>query len=68
MTSDELPAPLVVRVKAACTLLACSRPKLYRLLRDGEIKSYRDGGLRKIELGSLKAYVEKKVAEDKLGQ
>lgn len=63
--SDEI---RVVRVPRACELLACSKPTLYRLLRRGAIKSFRDGGARKIELASLKAYIAAKLAADAWGK
>ena len=66
------PAPplldaLVVRVPRACALLAVSRPKLYRMLHAGEIRGYRDGGSRKIELASIKQYIARKLDADRLG-
>jgi len=55
---------LVVSVKQACKMLCCSRPKLYRLIDAGEIKSFRDGGLRKVEVQSIKDYIARKIAAE----
>ncbi len=65
--NDELPPPLVVRVPQACKLLACGHDTLYRLIREGKIESYREGGARKITVSSIKAYVEAQVAAGRRG-
>jgi excisionase family DNA binding protein len=60
-------AALVVRVPRACEMLAMSKPTLYALLRKGEIESYREEGTRKILLSSIKAYVGKRLEENRWG-
>jgi excisionase family DNA binding protein len=54
-----------VRNPEACRLLAISHETLYRLIRNGEIASYKDGNARKIEGAAIKAYVAKQIAASK---
>lgn len=55
---------LLARVPQACEMLNCSRPTLYNLLRDGTLKNFKDGGVRKIEIASIRAYIAQKIAND----
>jgi excisionase family DNA binding protein len=55
-------APLVVRPRAACRLLAIGTDKLYGLLNSGELPSYLDGGARKIRVSDLNALIERQLA------
>jgi len=54
--------PLVIKPKAASELLACSLTRIYKLMADAEIESFRDGRSRKITLQSIRRYVERKLA------
>lgn len=65
MSEASVPHKLVVRVDRACEMLDCSRQRLYDLMNADEIVSYLDGGVRKILVESIHAYIAKKVAEDR---
>jgi excisionase family DNA binding protein len=56
--------PLTIRPAGACQLLDCSHPHLYKLLRDGEIESFRSGRARKILRSSIQDYIARQVARD----
>jgi excisionase family DNA binding protein len=51
--------PLIVRPKVACRLLSVGETRLYELIANGEIESFRDGGSRKITTRSIHAYIER---------
>jgi excisionase family DNA binding protein len=53
--------PLVVSPRRACHLLDCGVTRLYELINAGELKSYKDGASRKIIVGSIKEYVERRL-------
>jgi excisionase family DNA binding protein len=57
--------PLTVRPAGACQLLDCSHPHLYKLLRTGEIESFRSGRARKILRSSIQDYIARQVARDR---
>ncbi|RTL77536.1 MAG: DNA-binding protein [Bradyrhizobiaceae bacterium] len=64
MKSDQTDIDvLAVSPKVARQMLGCGNTRLYELLNAGEIKSYRDGGARKIVVASLYEFVARKVAE-----
>lgn len=54
----EQTAAILVSVKDACTMVSCSRPTLYKHMREGRITAKRDGGRTKILVSSLKAFGE----------
>ena len=68
---DEL---RVVSVRNAMKLLNMSRSTLYRRLRDGDLESFADGGMRdgkyagrrKIKLSSIKQYLASRIEETSL--
>ncbi len=54
--------PLVVKPRDARRMLArrmlsCGQKKLYELLRDGQLESFKDGGSRKITVSSIERYI-----------
>ena len=55
-------APLVVKRKDACRMLACGQTRLYELLAAGELQSFNDGRSRKITVASIHRYVAKLLA------
>ncbi len=46
-------------VAGACSFLNCSRPTLYKLLRDGTIRSLKIGKLRRIPVSEREEFVER---------
>ena len=56
LTKGEL-SPLLVKPREAQRLLGCSHKRLYALLADGALVSFKDGRSRKITLASLNEYV-----------
>jgi excisionase family DNA binding protein len=54
--------PILIKPKAASELLACSLTRVYELMADAELESFRDGRSRKITLQSIRQYVERKLA------
>ena len=57
--------PLVVRPKVACRLLSVGETRLYEMIANGEIESFRDGGARKITTRSIHAYIERQLERSK---
>lgn len=47
----------LVKIPAACQILACSRSRLYQLMDAGELESVKDGKSRKLVVASIDAYV-----------
>jgi excisionase family DNA binding protein len=58
--------PLVVKPKAACSLLGCGLTRLYQLIAAGELDSFRDGRSRKIIVASIQRYIERQLARTAL--
>jgi excisionase family DNA binding protein len=52
--------PLVVSPENAAVMLATSKATIYQLLAAGELKSFKDGKLRKIVVKSIEEYIKKK--------
>lgn len=50
-------SPLVVKPRDACVLLSVGHKKLYQLLADKKLASYREGNLRLITVESIKSYI-----------
>jgi excisionase family DNA binding protein len=46
-------------------MLDCGTTRLYELIRAGELETYRDGASRKITTASLRAYVDRQIAQTK---
>lgn len=55
--------PLVVTPREACALLNIGNTRLYRLLGDKQIDSYREGRARRITMASIKSYIARCLAE-----
>jgi hypothetical protein len=43
-------------------MLACSNTRLYELLAERELASFRDGGSRKIVVASIHDYIQRRLA------
>jgi excisionase family DNA binding protein len=54
--------PLIVKPREACKMLSCSHKKLYQLLADGELESFKDGRSRKITVASIKRRIARQLA------
>jgi excisionase family DNA binding protein len=57
--------PLAVGPREACRLLSIGITRLYELIGNGELESYRDGGSRRITTRSIVARVERLAATAK---
>jgi prophage regulatory protein len=58
--------PLALKVPEACALLRVTRSQLYRMMRAGEIEGFLIGpGQRRFAMSELRAWVEKKVTDQK---
>lgn len=59
-------APIVVALTPteAAAALRCSRVALYRLLREGELVSYRQGRSRRISVHAINEYQKRQEAAD----
>lgn len=54
--------PIVVSPRRAQQMLDVGHSRLYELLSQGELQSYKDGKSRKIIVASIKEYVARKLA------
>ena len=54
--------PLLVKPRAACSLLGCGNTRLYALLAAGELESFLDGRSRKITVESIQRYIARQLA------
>jgi excisionase family DNA binding protein len=63
MTSGSTIEPLVVSPREACALLGIGNTRLYRLLGDKVLDSYKDGKSRRIPMAAIKSYIERRIAE-----
>jgi excisionase family DNA binding protein len=57
--------PLLVRPRVACRLLSVGETRLYEMIADGTLESFRDGGARKITTRSIRNYIEHQLARSK---
>jgi excisionase family DNA binding protein len=55
--------PLVVTPREACALLNIGNTRLYRLLSDKRVDSYREGRARRIPMASIRSYIARCLAE-----
>jgi excisionase family DNA binding protein len=55
--------PLVVTPREACALLNIGNTRLYRLISEKQLDSYREGRARRIPMASIKAYIARCLAE-----
>lgn len=49
---------LVVHVSDAASLLGVSSQKVYEMIRNGDLKAYKDGKVWKIHGHSIEAYIQ----------
>jgi excisionase family DNA binding protein len=59
----EAITPLAVTPRVAARLLGFSRGYIFRLLKNGQLESFRDGGARRVLMASITNYVARKIAE-----
>ncbi len=52
----EQTSAILVSVKDACAMVSCSRPTLYKHMREGRITAKRSGGRTLIPVDSLREY------------
>jgi excisionase family DNA binding protein len=61
----EAPDPRgAIRPGKAAELLDCSRAKIYQLIADGELRSFKIGRGRRILLADLDAYIARQAARE----
>jgi len=63
MSEDD--KTLVVRPAQACKMLQMGREQLYKLINSGELESYTEGRARKIEVASIRAYIRRKIEQER---
>jgi hypothetical protein len=54
---------LVVSPRRAAVMLDCGVTRLYELIANREIESYKDGAARKVIVASIRDYVARKLAQ-----
>ena len=54
---------LLVRPRQACEMLSIGQTRLFELLNQRELQSFKDGGGRWISVASIRAYVERQLAQ-----
>jgi excisionase family DNA binding protein len=64
---SPLVAPLAVPPSEAARMLSIGISRLYRLLRTGELASYRDGRSRRVVVASIHEHVARQLAADPAG-
>jgi excisionase family DNA binding protein len=57
---------LAVTPRTAKRMLGCGTTRLYDLLNSGELQSYRDGKSRRIVVASLRDFVDRRIAAEKV--
>lgn len=62
-SSEPACQALLVRPRAARTMLACGNERLYDLLNSGELESFREGRARLITVASIHKYIARRLAE-----
>ena len=58
----DLGGALVVKPRQACRLLDCGHKRLYQLLAEGQLESFKDGRSRKITVESIRRYIARGLA------
>lgn len=63
MTTSDADAvkQLLVRPREAWRMLGCGNTRGYQLIAAGELKTFLDGGARKITVDSIHQYIERKL-------
>jgi excisionase family DNA binding protein len=64
MAAPVTDEPLAYRVPAAAELLGIGKSKLNELIAQGAIESKKDGGVRLIPAGALRAYMAGQAGDD----
>jgi excisionase family DNA binding protein len=64
ITGRDIGHPLVASPNQAMTALGIGRAKLYEKINAGELKSYVDGGSRKILWDSIHAFIKLRLAAE----
>lgn len=54
---------LVVRPKRACEMLSIGQTRLFELLNQNELQSFKDGGGRWISVESIRQYVRRQLGQ-----
>ena len=57
----DLGSLLLVNPRKAREMLSCSHKKLYQLMADGELQSFKDGRSQKIVVESIRQYVARRL-------
>jgi hypothetical protein len=65
LNPQDIIEPLVVSPARAKVMLDCGTTRLYELIDAGELESFKDGKSRKITVSSIKARIERKLAESR---
>jgi excisionase family DNA binding protein len=63
LPTAPLAEPLVVSTREAERLLGIGKTRLFAILANGELASFRDGSRRKIPLDALRHYVARRLVE-----
>lgn len=58
--------PVLLNVKAACGMISCSRPTLYKLMKEGRIRAVKNGRRTLIPAQSLKDFADSLPGADDL--
>jgi hypothetical protein len=53
---------ILVKPKRAAEIIDCGLTRIYELMANGELVSFKDGASRKITMDSLRDYVDRKIA------
>jgi hypothetical protein len=56
---------LAVTPKVAGAMLGYGKTRIFKLLKNGELDSFVDGGARRVLTASIKAYIERRLAASK---
>jgi Helix-turn-helix domain len=59
----SLVGPLVVKPRVACQMLSCSHKRLYQLLSEGRLESFKNGRSRLITIASIQNLIARGLAE-----
>lgn len=58
---------IVVKLSTACRMLDISRTRIYALMQQGELQSFKDGKARKIVVASIRDYLDRRLEASKFG-
>ncbi|GGK98955.1 hypothetical protein Ppa06_67130 [Planomonospora parontospora subsp. parontospora] len=60
--------PRILHPRDAARVLGIGRDKVFRLLRSGQLRSYRDGRLYLVPAEAIEEYISRKMAEADAGR